>query len=91
METPNLDWLVEEGVAFTNCHVTTPSSEPSRASLFTGYYPHSTGIYRNGDRWRHGWVDDLSESGYYTVNAGKMHTATYDAPMGFDERHVVEN
>ena len=91
METPHLDRLVEEGVTFTDCHITAPSCAPSRASLFTGYYPHTTGIYRNGDRWRHGWVEDLADAGYYTLNVGKMHTAPYDTPMGFDERHVVEN
>lgn len=91
MDTPNLDRLVNEGVSFTNSHVTAPSCAPSRASLFTGYYPHTTGIYRNGDQWTHSWVEDLSESGYYTVNVGKMHTAPYDAKMGFDERYEVEN
>ena len=91
METPNLDRLVEEGVTFTNCHITAPSCAPSRASLFTGYYPHTTGVYKNGDPWRHGWIEDLADSGYYTVNVGKMHTAPYDTPMGFHERYEVEN
>ncbi|RJT06812.1 sulfatase [Halococcus sp. IIIV-5B] len=91
MDTPNLDRLVEEGVSFTNSHVTAPSCAPSRASVFTGYYPHTTGIYRNGDRWTHSWIEDLSESGYYTVNVGKMHTAPYNTDMGFDERYEVEN
>jgi arylsulfatase A-like enzyme len=91
MDTPNLDRLVEEGVTFIDCHITAPSCAPSRASLFTGYYPHTTGIFRNGDRWTHSWIEDLSDSGYYTVNIGKMHTAPYDAPMGFDERYEVEN
>jgi len=91
METPNLDRLVEEGVTFMDCHVTAPSCAPSRASLFTGYYPHTTGVYRNGDRWRHSWVEDLSAAGYYCLNVGKMHTAPYETPMGFDERYVVEN
>jgi arylsulfatase len=91
MDTANLDRLVSEGVSFTDCHVTAPSCAPSRGSLFTGYYPHTTGIYRNGDRWRRSWVEDLSEAGYYTLNVGKMHTAPYDTPMGFDERYEVEN
>ena len=91
METPNLDRLVEEGVTFTDCHITAPSCAPSRASLFTGYYPHTTGIYKNGDRWTSSWIEDLQGSGYYTVNVGKMHTAPYDAEMGFDERYEVEN
>ncbi|MFB6295815.1 MAG: sulfatase [Halobacteriales archaeon] len=91
MDTPNLDRLVEEGVTFTDCHITAPSCAPSRASLFTGYYPHTTGIYTNGDRWTRSWVEDLQASGYYTVNVGKMHTAPYDADAGFDERYEVEN
>ena len=74
METPNLDRLVEEGVTFTNCHITAPSCAPSRASLFTGYYPHTTGIFKNADQWQHSWIEDLAASGYYCVNVGKMHT-----------------
>ncbi|MFB6174283.1 MAG: sulfatase [Halobacteriales archaeon] len=91
MDTPHLDRLFEEGVTFTDCHITAPSCAPSRASLFTGRYPHTTGIYKNGDRWTRSWVEDLSESGYYTVNVGKMHAAPYDTPLGFDERYEVEN
>ena len=45
VETPHLDRLVREGVSFDNCFITAPSCAPARASLFTGYYPHTTGIY----------------------------------------------
>ncbi len=91
METPHLDRLVREGVTFTNCHVTAASCAPSRASLFTGYYPHTTGVLRNADLWRHSWIEDLSASGYRCVNVGKMHTYPYHTPLGFHERYVVEN
>lgn len=91
MDTPHLDRMVNEGVTFTNCHITAPSCAPSRASLFTGYYPHTTGIYKNADRWTRAWVEDLAESGYYCVNVGKMHTYPYHTPLGFHERYVVEN
>jgi len=91
MTTPTLDRLVNEGVSFTDCHVVAPSCAPSRASLFTGYYPHTTGILRNADRWEHSWVELLAESGYYCVNIGKMHTFPYQTPLGFHERYVVEN
>ena len=47
MHTPNLDRLAREGVSFSNCHITAASCVPSRASLFTGYYPHSTGVLEN--------------------------------------------
>lgn len=91
MDTPNLDRLVREGVVFTNCFVTAPTCAPSRASVFTGYYPHTTGIYRNADPWRKSWVSDLAEAGYHCVNIGKMHTYPWETPLGFHERFVVEN
>jgi arylsulfatase len=91
VDTPNLDRLVAEGVAFTQCHVTAPSCVPSRASLFTGYYPHTTGVLKNGDRWRHSWVESLAGDGYYCVNVGKMHAVPFETGLGFHERYVVEN
>jgi len=91
MDTPNLDRLVKEGIALTNCFITAPSCAPARASLFTGYYPHTTGIYKNGDLWRHSWVELLAEAGYHCVNVGKMHTTPFETPLGFHERYVVEN
>jgi len=91
METPNLDRLVNEGTSFDSCHVTGASCAPSRASLFTGYYPHTTGILRNADRWTRTWVEDFAAAGYHCVNIGKMHTWPYDTPAGFHERYNVEN
>ena len=91
VDTPHLDRLVREGVTFTNCHITGASCVPSRASLFNGLYPHSTGIFRNGQPWQQTWVSQLAAAGYHCVNVGKMHTIPYNAPAGFHERYVVEN
>ncbi len=91
MDTPNLDRLVREGVSFSQCHVTAGSCAPARASLFKGYYPHTTGILKNADTWRHSWIELLNESGYHCTNVGKMHTWPFTASVGFDERYVVEN
>ncbi len=91
MDTPHLDRLVREGVALTNCYSSAPSCVPARASLFTGYYPHTTGVYKNGDAWQHSWVESLAAAGYHCVNVGKMHTVPFQAPVGFHERYVVEN
>ena len=91
MHTPNLDRLVREGTSFDNCFVTAPSCVPSRASLFNGYYPHATGILRNGLHWQRTWVGSLAQAGYHCVNVGKMHTIPYDAKAGFHERFVMEN
>lgn len=91
MDTPNLDRLVREGVSFTNCFVTAASCAPCRASLFTGLYPHTSGVLKNADRWSHSWAENLQAVGYRTVNIGKMHTFPYETPLGFDQRYVVEN
>ena len=89
--TPNLDEMVENGTTFEQCHVTAASCAPARASLFTGFYPHSTGILKNADDWTRSWVEILSNGGYHCSNIGKMHTWPFTAPCGFHERQVVEN
>ncbi len=91
MDTPHLDRLVREGVSFDNCFIPATSCAPARASLFTGRYPHTTRIFKNGDPWRNTWVSELRDAGYHTVNIGKMHTTPFRAEAGFDERYVVEN
>jgi arylsulfatase A-like enzyme len=91
MDTPNLDKLAREGTLFTNCFNTAPTCGPSRHSVFTGYYPHTTGMYNNENTWKHSWVESLANKGYYCVNIGKMHTSPYETPLGFHERFVVEN
>ncbi|MEJ5945970.1 sulfatase-like hydrolase/transferase [Pseudokineococcus basanitobsidens] len=91
VDTPNLDRLVAEGTAFTRTYVTAPSCAPSRASLFTGLYPHTSGVLRNDDPWHHSWVERLADAGYRCANVGKMHTYPYETSVGFHERHVVEN
>ena len=89
--TPNMDRLVNEGVSFSQCHVTAPSCAPSRASLFTGRYPRAAGVLKNADDWTSSWVENLGDAGYHCVNVGKMHTWPFTTPCGFHERYVVEN
>lgn len=91
METPVQDRLAREGVSFDNCFINAPLCVPARASLFTGYHPHTTGVYGNGHQWAHSWVEQLAEAGYYCVNVGKMHTKPLNTPLGFHERYPVEN
>jgi len=91
MHTPVLDKMSREGVRFSRMYCTSPSCSPSRASLFTGVYPHTNGVYRNDEPWPFSWVQLLAESGYRCVNVGKMHTSPFEDSFGFHERHVVEN
>ncbi len=39
IQTPNLDRLVEGGVAFERAYVASPVCSPSRSSIITGEYP----------------------------------------------------
>jgi arylsulfatase A-like enzyme len=91
VDTPNLDRLVAEGVHLTGCYAAAPSCVPARASLFSGYYPHTTGVLNNASSWQKGWIEDLAAAGYDCVNLGKMHTQPMDAPAGFRARKIVEN
>jgi arylsulfatase len=91
MKTPRLDRLAKSGVSFLNCFVTSPVCVAARASLFTGMYPHSTGVFSNFRPWRPTWVQWLATAGYHCVNIGKMHINPYDDLGGFHQRFVVEN
>ncbi|MFE0647029.1 sulfatase [Streptomyces sp. NPDC059534] len=40
-------WLADQGVKFTNGHVTTPLCAPSRSSVFSGRHAHNHGVRNN--------------------------------------------
>lgn len=48
--TPNINRLARRGAQFTGAVCPTASCAPSRASIFTGQFPHSHGIAHNVDR-----------------------------------------
>lgn len=43
--TPNISRLAERGMRFTNAHCNAPICAPSRASVWSGLYPHTSGMY----------------------------------------------
>lgn len=92
MHTPGMDRLVKNGVSFRNAYCPGATCVASRAAIFTGYYPHNTGVY-GFNPWAHrrNWIQDLAEGGYWCANVGKMHFIPYFADGGFHERIVVEN
>ncbi|MBT4137839.1 MAG: sulfatase [Candidatus Latescibacteria bacterium] len=94
--TPNLDRLAKESVNFHQAVSVFPVCTPYRASLFTGKYPSSTGVFNNGfhcmaDSDAIGHV--LTDAGYETAYIGKWHlwkkgSRTFIPPgpyrLGFD-------
>ncbi len=76
IKTPNINRLAEEGVVFNNAFLTTSSCSPSRCSILTGRYPHSTGAQElhmplPADQLL--FAGELQKAGYYTAVAGKYH------------------
>ncbi len=78
-DTPNLDALATQATCFTQTLCATPQCSPSRASMFTGLYPHRTGVQGNvnnagGDPLNQPTIGKaLSDAGYHTGYFGKWH------------------
>jgi arylsulfatase A-like enzyme len=80
---PHVRQMQKDGVTFSNYFVTDSLCCPSRSSIFTGRYPHDTGVFRNTGRdgGYHVFVERghenatfatwLSAAGYRTAMLGK--------------------
>ena len=91
--------LVDRGVRFPNGFVVNPLCCPSRASILTGNYSHTTGVYRNDPPFggfeafddRSTVATWLHEAGYRTGLVGKYlngYRGTY-VPPGWDHWFVT--
>jgi arylsulfatase A-like enzyme len=77
--TPNIDKLEKTGVRFTNAHSNAPVCSPSRASMFTGIYPHKSNKF-GFKKWYKNPVlknsksimEYLNENGYNVLGTGKI-------------------
>ena len=77
--TPNIAKLAASGVRFTQAHCNIPICGPSRASLFTGVYPHNSGCF-GFTKWdtyevlknSRTLMDYFRENRYYTLGTGKL-------------------
>ena len=87
-----MDRLAAKGVSLPNTFCPGATCIASRAAMFTGMYPHNTGVC-SFDDWAHHrtWVQDLADAGYWCTNIGKMHMGPVRASGGFHARVVVED
>ncbi|WP_298474208.1 sulfatase-like hydrolase/transferase [uncultured Maribacter sp.] len=83
VKTPNLDKLTNEGVLFTNAHITSAICTPSRVSILLGQYERKHGVNFNSgtsvskEAWEQAYPIQFKKAGYYTGWIGKNH-----APVG---------
>jgi arylsulfatase A-like enzyme len=90
-QTPNLDRLSAMGMSFTNAHCAAPVCCPSRAAIFSGLRPSTTGVYNNTDDWRLAIPVEITmqthfrNNGYNLMAGGKLyHGGNYDRKEEYD-------
>src|SRR5699024_6062920 len=77
IQTPHIDSLAENGVAFSQAYTQSPLCSPSRASFLTGRYPRTTRVTKVGNEY---FPEDevlvtklLADEGYSCGLVGKFH------------------
>jgi arylsulfatase A-like enzyme len=89
VHAPNLNKLASESIVFNRAYVTQPVCSPSRSSLMTGLWPHTTGCTSNGStldpRFRV-LPELLQDRDYRTAYMGKWHLGLEGAQQrGFEK------
>ena len=94
--TPHVERLAQSGVAFANAYSNNPVCAPSRSSMFTGIYPHTSGNYsftpwqkypvlRNSKTL----MEHFRDNGYRTYGSGKLMHHPYEwANLAADSGHA---
>jgi len=83
VQTPNLDNLADDGILFTNAHITSAICTPSRVSMLLSEFERKHGVNFNSgtsmnlEAWNEAYPMVMRRNGYYTGWVGKNH-----APVG---------
>ncbi len=86
--TPNMDRLASEGMRFEMAHVQVGNCYPSRNVMFSGMFPHSTGVdgfFQVRDFTFKPMCDVMQEAGYYVGIRGKVSHSTPYQPYHWDD------
>lgn len=76
IRTPHIDALAQQGIRFDNAFLTIAQCSPSRISIMTGRYPHSTGaedLHMPIPAGTKMIPAHLKEAGYFTGHMAKTH------------------
>ncbi|MGQ1784809.1 sulfatase-like hydrolase/transferase [Saccharicrinis sp. GN24d3] len=80
VKTPNIDKLADDGVRFSNAHITSAICTPSRISILLGQFERKHGVNFNSgtsvapEAWEKSYPVVMRENGYYTGYIGKNHS-----------------
>ncbi len=95
IRTPNLDKLAGRSFIFDSAYVTQPLCSPSRASIYTGLYPHTHGTWENDiplDPEVPILSQMLTDDSYVIGYFGKWHLSReLTLPRGIDEFDATIN
>lgn len=91
-KTPNIDRFAKRSVLFDNAHCQVALCNASRASVLTGLYPSTTGIFGNSTkpatqayRTAKHLPDWFRENGYHTACMGKIYHNDHGRRKYWDE------
>lgn len=96
--TPHLNYMVNEGIAFTRCYADCPVCIPSRTTIMTGLKGYESGILSNQSH-AHLMMEKtikketlpalLTQHGFQTKAVGKMHFEPARANYGFEDMELA--
>ena len=103
LQTPNMDFLADNGVRFANTWCGNPVCLPSRYGMITGTYPGDSKIKNNYDYQTippqtildNGIGKLMTDAGYEALHGGKEHYAGVDSEglgfkrLTFDDREAL--
>lgn len=90
-ETPCLEKIAKSSAVFSRAYCNSPLCVPSRSSFLTGRLPHELGIFDNDALLPEDMptiAHAMTDAGYETVLAGRMHFKGQDQNHGFARRLV---
>lgn len=93
IQTPHMDRIAREGVAFDHAYSSTPSCTPARSALMTGRSPWGHGMLGYSNMATNPYPTEkaaaLAKAGYYTTSIGKNHYYPITNPHGY--HHLVSD